>query len=69
MYVCVCVCVCVYIYVGRVYLGIMLWWRAEYIQVTESRRTHRFSVTLSFAPKHSSDRTLFNEEHTSLYTN
>ena len=22
----------------------------------ESKRTHRFSVTLSFAPKHSSDR-------------
>ena len=32
-------------------------------------RTHRFSVTLSFAPKRSSDRTLLNEEHTSLYTN
>ena len=27
---------------------------------------HRFSVTLSFAPKHLSDRTLFNEEHTFL---
>ena len=35
----------------------------------ESKRTHRFSVTLSFAPERSSDRTLFNEEHTSLYTN
>ena len=37
--------------------------------VKETKRTHRFSVTLSFAPKRSSDRTLFNEEHTSLYTN
>ena len=25
----------------------------------ESKRTHRFSVTLSFAPKRSSDRTFF----------
>ena len=37
--------------------------------VKELKKTHRFSVTLSFAPKRSSDRTLFNEEHTSLYTN
>ena len=30
-----------------------------YIQVKESKRTHRFSVTLSFVPKRSSDRTFF----------
>ena len=39
-----------------------------YTQVKELKRTHRFSVTLSFAPRRSSDRTLFNEEHTSLDT-
>ena len=28
------------------------------INIIESKRTHRFSVTLSFAPKRSSDRTV-----------
>ena len=32
-----------------------------YIYVKESKRTHRFSVTPSFASRRSSDRTLFNE--------
>ena len=39
------------------------------IEVKESKRTHRFSVTRSFTTKRLSDRASFNEEHTSLYTN
>ena len=31
--------------------------RAKYTQVKELKRMHQFSVTLIFAPKHSSDRT------------
>ena len=53
-------CVCIYIYV---YI-----YRERETLVKELKRTHRFSMTLSFAPMRSSDRTLFNEEHTSLYT-
>ena len=42
-----CVYICIYIYVC-IYMYI-------YIYVKESKRMHRFSVTLSFAPKCSSD--------------
>ena len=49
IYVCVCVCIYAYIYVC-IYVYIYI-----YIQVKESKRMHRFSVTLSFAPKCSSD--------------
>ena len=58
-----CVFVCVYDIYVYIYIYIYI-----YVEVKESKRTHRFSVTLSFAPKRSSDRTSFNEEHTSLYT-
>ena len=40
----------IYIYI-YIYIYIFI-----YIYVKESKRTHRFSVTLSFAPKRSSDR-------------
>ena len=41
------------VYLAYIYIYIYI-----YIWVKESKRTHRFSVTLSFAPKRSSDRTV-----------
>ena len=38
----------------------ILVWKALYTYVERLKMTHRFSVALSFAPKRSSDRTLFN---------